>query len=78
MTDGHIDRLSAALSGRYRIERRLGEAFFVVDRETSQVREVYREGHWDVVGPPRITRDGRSLVFTRRVTESDVWLADMR
>lgn len=55
-----------------------GEAFYVVDRETREVREVYRESSWDVVGPPRMTRDGRALVFTRRVTEADIWLADMR
>jgi hypothetical protein len=28
----------------------------------------------DVIGPPRLTRDGRSIYFTRRVTEADVWL----
>jgi hypothetical protein len=28
----------------------------------------------DTLGPPRLTRDGRALFFSRRVTESDVWI----
>lgn len=28
----------------------------------------------DVIGPPRLTRDGRTAYFSRRVTESDIWL----
>ena len=32
----------------------------------------------DVLGPPRITRDGREAYFSRRTTESDIWLATLQ
>jgi hypothetical protein len=32
----------------------------------------------DVLGPPRLTRDGREAYFSRRVTESDVWLVTLQ
>jgi hypothetical protein len=31
----------------------------------------------DTLGPPRLTRDGRMIVFQRRVTESDIWVASL-
>jgi hypothetical protein len=30
-----------------------------------------------VIGPPRLTRDGRTIYFSRRVTESDIWLVNL-
>jgi hypothetical protein len=28
----------------------------------------------DVIGPPRMSADGTQVVFSRRVTEADIWL----
>jgi hypothetical protein len=53
-----------------------GKDFHVVDRESRQVRKIYSSTR-DVLGPPRLTRDGRTAYFSRRVTESDVWLATL-
>ncbi|HSQ32308.1 MAG TPA: protein kinase [Gemmatimonadaceae bacterium] len=54
-----------------------GKAFYIVDATTKRVRKVF-EVQRDVVGPPRITRDGRNIYFSRRVTEADVWMLDLR
>jgi len=53
-----------------------GHEFHVVDVRTGDVRRIY-ESRWDVIGPPRLTGDGRWMLFTRRVTEGDVWLATL-
>jgi Tol biopolymer transport system component len=50
-----------------------GRDFFVLDTETRQSRKMYTATR-GVLGPPRLTRDGRSAYFTRRMTESDIWL----
>jgi len=50
-----------------------GTGFFVVDSVTREVRKVY-ELTRDVLGPPRLSRDGRRVVFPRRTTEADIWL----
>lgn len=50
-----------------------GKAFFVVDRVSREVRKVYEVAR-DVLGPPRLTRDGRRVVYSRRTTEADIWL----
>jgi Tol biopolymer transport system component len=50
-----------------------GKEFFVVDSRTKEVRQVFSVPR-DVIGPPRLSRDGREVFFTRRVTEADVWL----
>ncbi len=50
-----------------------GHRFFIVDVETDEVREIYSATQ-HVLGPPRLTEDGREMFFTRRVTEGDVWL----
>ena len=54
-----------------------GKAFYVVDRATKQVRKVFTVSS-DVIGPPRLTRDGRHAYYTRRVTEADIWLTTLR
>jgi Tol biopolymer transport system component len=54
-----------------------GEAFYVLDRVTRQVRKVFAAGR-DVIGPPRLTRDGRQVYYTRRATEADIWLMTLR
>jgi len=50
-----------------------GTRFFVVDTQTKATRQVFSVNR-DVIGPPRLTRDGRTAFFSRRVTEADVWL----
>ena len=53
-----------------------GKAFYLVDRETKAVRKVFAVTR-DVIGPPQLTPDGRTMYFTRRVTEADIWLATL-
>jgi Tol biopolymer transport system component len=53
-----------------------GKEFFLIDRESKEVRKVYSTVR-DVLGPPRLTRDGRTAFFSRRVTEADIWLATL-
>jgi Tol biopolymer transport system component len=50
-----------------------GSGFHVVDSETGEVSEVFTVRR-DVLGPPRLTRDGSQLVYSRRTTEADIWL----
>ena len=50
-----------------------GSGFHVVDSVTREVLEVYTVRR-DVLGPPRLTRDGSRVVYSRRTTESDIWL----
>jgi Tol biopolymer transport system component len=54
-----------------------GQAFYVVDRVSKQVRKVFSMTR-DVVGPPRLTRDGRHLFYSRRVTEADLFLVTLQ
>jgi len=54
-----------------------GKDFFVVDSRSKAVRKIYSVTR-DVLGPPRLTRDGREAYFSRRVTESDVWLVTLQ
>jgi Tol biopolymer transport system component len=54
-----------------------GREFHVLDtrtRRTSLIHSVLR----DTLGPPRVTRDGRYAYFSRRSTESDVWLVTLQ
>jgi Tol biopolymer transport system component len=53
------------------------KAFFVVDRGSKQVRRIFSVTR-DVIGPPRLSRDGRQMFFSRRVTEADIWLLTLR
>jgi hypothetical protein len=39
--------------------------------------KIYSGGR-DVLGPARLTRDGRTVFFTRRTTESDIWLLTLQ
>jgi len=54
-----------------------GKGFYIVDIVTKKVRRVYTVTR-DVIGPPRLTRDGRTAYFGRRVTEADVWMLTLR
>ncbi len=46
----------------------------MVDTRTKQTRKIYTSTR-DVLGPPRLTRDGSVAYFSRRVTEADIYLA---
>jgi Tol biopolymer transport system component len=53
-----------------------GREFQIIDtveRTSKRIFSVLR----DTLGPPRLTRDGRSAYFSRRATEADVWLVDL-
>jgi Tol biopolymer transport system component len=50
-----------------------GKEYWVVDTRTRQKEKVFSVTR-DVIGPARLTRDGRVAFFTRRVTEADIYL----
>jgi Tol biopolymer transport system component len=50
-----------------------GKQFYVVDIETREVRPVFSVER-DVIGLPGLSGDAREMYFSRRVTESDIWL----
>jgi hypothetical protein len=54
-----------------------GRHFWVLDTQTKQSRIIYSGGR-DVLGPPRLTADGRSVFYSRRVTEADLYLTTLR
>lgn len=51
-----------------------GREYHLFDTRTGIDRLIYSSVR-DTLGPPRFTRDGRVAFFSRRVTESDVWIA---
>jgi len=53
-----------------------GKEFFVVDLDSKEVRTVFSVDR-DVIGPPRLSRDGREMYFSRRVTEADIWILSL-
>ena len=50
-----------------------GKRLIVVDSVTRQARTVFTDAR-NVIGPPELTRDGRTAYFSRRITASDIWL----
>ncbi len=50
-----------------------GEAFYLLDTEGGDVRQIF-SGGGDALGPPRLTADGSLVVYSRRVTEADLWM----
>ena len=54
-----------------------GREFHVIDTHSKTTRRIFSIAR-DVLGPPRLTRDGRVAYFSRRVTESDIWLATLQ
>jgi len=54
-----------------------GKKFFVIDRESKEVREIYG-ATWDVLGPPRLTLDGLKMYYSRRSTQADLWLVTLQ
>jgi Tol biopolymer transport system component len=53
-----------------------GKEFRVVDSRSKEVRTVFVVER-DVIGPPRLSGDGREMFFSRRVTEGDIWLVTL-
>ena len=53
-----------------------GKAFYTVDVGTGDVDTVHAAVR-DILGPPRITADGRHLFYSRRVTEGDIWMVTL-
>ena len=45
----------------------------MADAVTKQIRKEFSSNR-GVLRPPRLTRDGRTAYFSRRMTESDIWL----
>jgi Tol biopolymer transport system component len=54
-----------------------GKNFWVLDVLTRQTKAIYSGGR-DVLGPPRLTRDGKTVYYSRRVSESDIWLMTLK
>jgi serine/threonine-protein kinase len=54
-----------------------GSTFYLIDSQSKEIRQLF-SGVRDTYGPPRVTRDGRGVVFSRRVTEGDIWLVSLR
>jgi len=50
-----------------------GREFWVMDTRTKQTKQIYSTIR-DVLGPPRVTRDARTVYFSRRVNEGDIYL----
>jgi serine/threonine protein kinase len=53
-----------------------GKDFVLYDLASKSMRKIFSVER-DVIGPAQLSRDGRSMYFSRRVTEADVWLAKM-
>jgi Tol biopolymer transport system component/predicted Ser/Thr protein kinase len=54
-----------------------GRSFFLVDAITKEVRRVFSVDR-DVIGPPRLTRDGKTVYYSRRITEGDIWILQLK
>ena len=55
-----------------------GREFWVIDVQTKRARKVYSSPVSEVLGPPRLTRDGRSVFFSKRITEADIYLLTLK
>jgi TolB protein len=53
-----------------------GREYYLLDSRTKAASKIWSTVR-DTLGPPRLTRDGRMIVFQRRVTESDIWVASL-
>jgi Tol biopolymer transport system component len=51
-----------------------GKDFMLVDAVSRKTRKIFSVQR-DVIGPAQLSRDGRAMYFSRRVTEADIWLA---
>jgi eukaryotic-like serine/threonine-protein kinase len=55
-----------------------GKAFYVLDTKTKKPPTKVYSVTPDVIGPPRLTRDGSAMYFSRRHTEADIWLVTLQ
>ncbi len=55
-----------------------GKAFYVLDTKTKEPPKRVYSVTRDVLGPPRLARDGSAMYYSRRVTEADLWLVTLR
>ena len=53
-----------------------GKSFYLVDSSSRHIHKVLSVTR-DIIGPPQLTRDGKTAYFSRRVTESDIWLVTL-
>jgi Tol biopolymer transport system component len=53
-----------------------GKNFYLLDSSSKQVHKVFSVTR-DIIGPPQLARDGKTAYFSRRVTESDIWLVTL-
>ncbi len=53
-----------------------GKDFYIVGLDDQEPHKIFSVSR-DVIGPPRLSRDGRHVFFTRRVTEADIWLLSL-
>jgi Tol biopolymer transport system component len=54
-----------------------GKRFWLLDTQTKRTKAIY-SGSRDVLGPPRLTADGRTVFYSRRVTEADIHMMTLR
>ena len=52
------------------------KAFYLLDSRSKKIRKIFSVTA-DVIGPPRLARDGTAY-FSRRVTEADVWMVTLK
>jgi serine/threonine protein kinase len=54
-----------------------GKAFFILDTRSRQFTKTFSVTR-DVIGPAQLAPDGKTAYFSRRVTESDIWLLTLK
>jgi Tol biopolymer transport system component len=53
-----------------------GREFSIIDVASKQVTRIFSVLR-PTLGPPRLSRDGRSAFYSHRLTESDIWLVNL-
>lgn len=83
LRNGTYDRLNSVgewpvflPDGRHILFVSEGKHLALMDTVTKETRTIFSVER-DVIGPPRLTRDGRTAYFSRRVTEGDIWLVEL-
>jgi Tol biopolymer transport system component len=54
-----------------------GREFHIIDTHAKASKKIYSVLR-DTLGGPRVTRDGRAAFFSRRATESDIWVVNLQ
>jgi Tol biopolymer transport system component len=55
-----------------------GKAFYVMDTKTKEPPKQVFSVTPDVIGPPRLTKDGTAMYYSQRHTEADIWLVTLQ